>query len=234
MSSTSALLSPLIGMANTSNSRRGQQRFLSVDPAIGITGQPYAYAGDDPVNHTDPKGLCAQDDFLCQDFNLGLMAGVAAAGGAEDVTYAQALWILEFNGWSNSGAVDTLSTFAPFQNVSPTSPNSSATIVLAIATPGSTYYRYTSGSSIGNVMFATPTRYQSSQVAREELALPPRNMAACAWELSPSNATLVLEGAVASQPKWGESGGGIQTVILSASDWSYSSLGGTDIQLIDA
>jgi hypothetical protein len=32
-------------------------QFLSVDPAVDATGQPYAYAGDDPVNRTDPSGL---------------------------------------------------------------------------------------------------------------------------------------------------------------------------------
>jgi RHS repeat-associated protein len=32
-------------------------QFLSVDPALAETGQPYAYAGDDPVNEGDPSGL---------------------------------------------------------------------------------------------------------------------------------------------------------------------------------
>jgi RHS repeat-associated protein len=32
-------------------------QFLSVDPDVSQTGQPYAYAGDDPVNNTDPLGL---------------------------------------------------------------------------------------------------------------------------------------------------------------------------------
>ncbi len=32
-------------------------QFLSVDPLVGITDQPYEYAGSDPVNLTDPTGL---------------------------------------------------------------------------------------------------------------------------------------------------------------------------------
>jgi RHS repeat-associated protein len=32
-------------------------QFLSVDPAVGQTGQPYAYAGGNPVSATDPMGL---------------------------------------------------------------------------------------------------------------------------------------------------------------------------------
>jgi hypothetical protein len=32
-------------------------QFLTVDPMVEETGQPYAYTGDDPVNETDPLGL---------------------------------------------------------------------------------------------------------------------------------------------------------------------------------
>lgn len=32
-------------------------QFISSDPAVNLTGQPYSYAGDDPVNNSDPTGL---------------------------------------------------------------------------------------------------------------------------------------------------------------------------------
>ena len=32
-------------------------QFLSVDPDLAETGQPYAFTGDDPLNATDPMGL---------------------------------------------------------------------------------------------------------------------------------------------------------------------------------
>jgi hypothetical protein len=32
-------------------------QFLSVDPLVDETGEPYAYAADDPVDNTDPSGL---------------------------------------------------------------------------------------------------------------------------------------------------------------------------------
>lgn len=44
-------------------------QFLSVDPDVAETGQPYAFTKDDPLNSTDPLGLyglCnSQDMFYC-------------------------------------------------------------------------------------------------------------------------------------------------------------------------
>lgn len=34
-------------------------QFISMDPMVGITGQPYSGFGDNPVNATDPLGLCS-------------------------------------------------------------------------------------------------------------------------------------------------------------------------------
>lgn len=38
-------------------------QFLSRDPAVDITGQPYSYAGDDPANAVDPLGLFSLNPF---------------------------------------------------------------------------------------------------------------------------------------------------------------------------
>ena len=32
-------------------------QFLTVDPALATTGQPYAFAGDNSIDATDPSGL---------------------------------------------------------------------------------------------------------------------------------------------------------------------------------
>jgi RHS repeat-associated protein len=44
-------------------------QFLTVDPLVDETGQPYAYTGDDPVNGTDPLGLfpCLRASCLVND-----------------------------------------------------------------------------------------------------------------------------------------------------------------------
>ena len=42
-------------------------QFLSVDPALSETGEPYAYTGDSPVNGDDPTGECQDPDRICQD-----------------------------------------------------------------------------------------------------------------------------------------------------------------------
>jgi RHS repeat-associated protein len=61
-------------------------QFLTVDPLVGITGAPYNYAFDDPVNLVDPTGLDAipfpiagpQDLSACAD---PITIAICGAGG---------------------------------------------------------------------------------------------------------------------------------------------------------
>ena len=45
-------------------------QFLSVDPDVAQTGQPFGYANEDPVNNADPLGLCVAGQ------NEGCVGGV--------------------------------------------------------------------------------------------------------------------------------------------------------------
>lgn len=51
-------------------------QFLSVDPFLALTWEPYSYAEDDPINKADPSGRCG---VLCW-VGIGL-GGVAVATG---------------------------------------------------------------------------------------------------------------------------------------------------------
>ena len=62
-------------------------QFITVDPALATTGQPYAFAGNNPINATDPLGLQGSV-FGLSSFWLGAgwigSYGQAVASGAAD------------------------------------------------------------------------------------------------------------------------------------------------------
>jgi len=45
-------------------------QFISVDPRIGSTGQPYAFAGDNPINAGDPSGLQSSPAYSQAEVNM--------------------------------------------------------------------------------------------------------------------------------------------------------------------
>jgi RHS repeat-associated protein len=55
------------------------QQFISRDPAEGSTGQPYAYAGGNPVNLGDPSGHCP----ICIAVGAGILVGVGIDVGMD-------------------------------------------------------------------------------------------------------------------------------------------------------
>lgn len=58
--------------------------FLTVDPALAVTGQPYAYANGDPIDLIDPLGLCGHwYDVACQIGSAATAVGGAAVSGAQ-------------------------------------------------------------------------------------------------------------------------------------------------------
>jgi RHS repeat-associated protein len=74
-------------------------QFLSVDPFVALTGEPYSYAEDDPIDKADPNGRCG---FVC----VGgiVLGGVAVATGVGEVVAGGVLV-----GEGTLGAVSVLS-----------------------------------------------------------------------------------------------------------------------------
>ena len=61
-------------------------QFLSVDPDLAVTGQPYAFTGDNPLNATDPLGnviRCGGQDSAvpCGSPGSGIIVGPSGAQG---------------------------------------------------------------------------------------------------------------------------------------------------------
>jgi RHS repeat-associated protein len=62
-------------------------QFISVDPLVGMTLDPYGYANGNPLQVVDPLGLFAWDDpDPLGDFLNGLSAGLGLAGGLLTLT----------------------------------------------------------------------------------------------------------------------------------------------------
>src|SRR5947209_17608331 len=65
-------------------------QFISRDPAVASTRQPYAYVGDNPLNGTDPSGLCNRGDWGCIGANiLGLGGAVGHDAGQGQENFVQ-------------------------------------------------------------------------------------------------------------------------------------------------
>jgi RHS repeat-associated protein len=47
-------------------------QFITVDPNVDVTNQPYAYVGNEPTIRTDPTGLCAWDPFGCNSLDKSI------------------------------------------------------------------------------------------------------------------------------------------------------------------
>ncbi|HMD46094.1 MAG TPA: RHS repeat-associated core domain-containing protein [Acidimicrobiales bacterium] len=82
-------------------------QFISVDPALAQTNQPYGYAGDDPVNGSDPSGdltvgVCAGDAL-----KLGL--GSVFHGVQNEGLICLVRTVFEPNGHDDIGLTETLS-----------------------------------------------------------------------------------------------------------------------------
>jgi len=95
-------------------------QFLSVDPLVNVTGARYTYAGDNPLDGTDPTGLdCTNTDSCPKGTTYTDNGGswndpnVQAPGSSTDQAISTLL-----AGGLNSGSVSACSTCLPERNSS--------------------------------------------------------------------------------------------------------------------
>jgi RHS repeat-associated protein len=75
-------------------------QFLSSDPLKAITGEPYAYAGDNPLNASDPTGLI----FGISGTPSWEELGEGVAGWGDTITFGATNWVREELGNNNINA----------------------------------------------------------------------------------------------------------------------------------
>jgi RHS repeat-associated protein len=78
------------------------EQFLTRDPLAAISGEPYGYAGDNPVNYSDPTGLI----FGIPGTPSWEEVGEGIAGWGDTITFGGTKWVREQIGDEN---VDTCS-----------------------------------------------------------------------------------------------------------------------------
>ncbi len=75
-------------------------QFLSVDPLKAITGEPYSYAGDNPINYSDPTGLI----FGIPGTPSWEEVGEGIVGWGDTITFGGTEWVREQLGDNNINA----------------------------------------------------------------------------------------------------------------------------------
>ncbi|MDQ2739635.1 MAG: type IV secretion protein Rhs, partial [Actinomycetota bacterium] len=87
-------------------------QFLTIDPALATTRQPYAYTGDNPLNGIDPTGLCWSGFGWACDTGSAIASGATTAWnytGGEVVHYVHTHtigWCVNASaGWGAYGGV---------------------------------------------------------------------------------------------------------------------------------
>ncbi|MCL4442791.1 MAG: RHS repeat-associated core domain-containing protein, partial [Actinobacteria bacterium] len=189
-------------------------QFTSIDALVAITGQPYSYAGGDPVNGSDPSGTCTRWNLSCHWDNFKWWLKIeASSSGKVAVNENQAENFLISNGIPCDAANDWIESFNWDQPVYMT---------LTTNISGSVY-RYYGGKSIARGYFYTNFSgyYFPQWYIQSELALNPfQNSAYWVTQVGASNSftgtPLVLEGAI--------NGGGAnieQYVVYNPNEWAF-------------
>ena len=165
--------------------------FLTVDPDVAETGQPYYYAGDDPVNATDPSGLCKETSISCRWDNLIWEDDIDSNGGAPlGITNVEAENLLVSNNFTDEDAQSFVDSFTGGIQIA---------LLNKIEYP---LYRYWGGKNgPTGFFFGDDPNYSSPSEAKAAMNLPEGNTAtfveSATYNTEFVGAPLVLFGMVA-------------------------------------
>ena len=187
-------------------------QFTSVDALVALTDQPYSYAGGNPVNGSDPSGLCTRFNWSCHWHNfLWAWQISSSSSGKVKLTKSQAENFLISNGWTRDNAKRAAESFTG---------TISMTFTANLSGP---IYRYYGGTSQARGMFYTNySGYAESQCTiRAALALQKTGnsaywvtqVAANPWF---NGEPLALEGEIA-----GSSNHSSQYVVYNPNEWVF-------------
>jgi RHS repeat-associated protein len=175
-------------------------QFMSVDPMVAQTGQPYAYDLDDPLNGTDPLGLCHTK--RCVRSNKNLNRKIKRHGGSLPATKRQAFQYLRTNGVSVEVADQAIDSFDWDDPVS-----------FVTVPAGMGYLNYSNNAAAGRTLFGTSNLFLTPGVAATSLyTYKYGNYANYVRVVEATSSTPVLTGTVLYSPKAGGSGGAQQFV----------------------
>ena len=191
-------------------------QFTSIDALVALTGQPYSYAGNNPVNGSDPSGTCTRWNWSCYWDNAIWWGKIETSSSGEvAVTEQQAENFLISNGVASNkkeaaGFVDSFNWDQP--------------VYMTLTTNISeNMYRYYGGhSSARGLYYTTFSGYGGSQCSiRSALALQNTgNSAYWVAQVVANNSfrgePLVLEGKIA-----GSSNGSSQYLVYSPNEWAF-------------
>ncbi len=166
--------------------------FMSVDPTVATTDRPYTYAGDDPVNQTDPSGECTGGNITCWLNNERWYLDAEGTGSTgHPLSGKQAGGFLVDNNFTSADAAKYTESFVGQIYI-----NITSNLLLPI-------FRYYGGTGKQGLFFAD-TYFPCASDARSAYHLVPSitsNTASYVAQVAPNydfdQAPLVLEGHVA-------------------------------------
>jgi len=180
---------------------------------VAETGQPYAFTGDDPLNSTDPLGLCHTKK--CSSYEAALLRRIRdSRHGYVTLDESQVNSYFRKHGFSKAEAGNYTRSFDWDEPVK------------AEELPaGFSTLNYSSSPTGGRTLFTTATLFSSPGSARGALALPSSNTANFVRPVIATTSTPILAGDIGGSTG-GPDGTSVQQYVIGSYDTDTYTLPG--------